>query len=36
MRVPGVNRPVEFIEQDCFQGSFFETMFNAESRLMFS
>ncbi len=30
------NRPVEFIGQDCFQGSFFGTVFEAVRRLMFS
>jgi len=30
------NRPVEFIGQNCFQGSFFETIFEAGRRLMFS
>ena len=30
------NRPVEFIGQDCFQGSFFETVFEAVRRLVFS
>jgi len=30
------NRPVEFIGQNCFQGSFFETIFKAVCRLMFS
>ena len=30
------NRPVEFIGQNCFQGSFFETIFRAVSRLIFS
>jgi hypothetical protein len=30
------NRPVEFIGQNCFQGSFFETIFRAVCRLIFS
>ncbi len=30
-----VNRPVEFIGPGCFQGSFFETVFNAVCRLHF-
>ena len=30
------NRPVEFIGQNCLQGSFFETIFNAVCRLIFS
>ena len=30
------NRPVEFIGQNCFQGSFFETIFKAVCRLIFS
>ncbi len=30
------NRPVEFIGQHCFQGSFFETIFKAVCRLIFS
>ncbi len=30
------NRPVEFIARDCFQGSFFETVFEAVRRLIFS
>lgn len=30
------NRPVEFIGRDCFQGSFFETVFEAARRLIFS
>ena len=30
------NRPVEFIGQHCFQGSFFETIFKAACRLIFS
>ena len=30
------NRPVEFIGQDCFQGSFFETIFEGVRRLMLS
>ncbi len=29
------NRPVEFIGQDCFQGSFFETVFEAARRVIF-
>ena len=31
----GGNRPVEFIGQNCFQGSFFETVFNAARHLIF-
>jgi hypothetical protein len=30
------NRPVEFIGRDCLQGSFFETIFEAARRLIFS
>ena len=30
------NRPVEFIGQNCFQGSFFETIFKAVCSLLFS
>ena len=30
------NRPVEFIGQDCFQGSFFETIFKALCKLIYS
>jgi hypothetical protein len=30
------DRPVEFIGQNCFQGSFFETIFRAVCRLIFS
>ncbi len=30
------DRPVEFIGQNCFQGSFFETIFTAVCRLIFS
>ncbi len=30
------NRPVEFIGQNCFQGSFFETIFVAVCKLIFS
>jgi len=30
------NRPVEFIGPGCFQGGFFETVFNAVCRLIFS
>ena len=30
------NRPVEFIGQNCFQGSFFETIFKAVCKLAFS
>lgn len=30
------NRPVEFIGQNCFQGSFFATIFNATCKLIFS
>jgi len=29
-------RPVEFIGRNCFQGSFYETIFNAARRLLFS
>ena len=32
----GANRQVEFIGQNCFQGSFFETIFRAVCRLIFS
>ncbi len=30
------DRPVEFIGQNCFQGSFFETIFNAVCKLVIS